>query len=69
MSVYKGIKHIIHPAPLIDPTWNYIVLACAALFEGTSFIIAIRKFIQRQGKKNFWSDLSDSKDPAPGSVP
>lgn len=64
MSVYEGINHIIHPEPLNDPTWNYIVLACAALFEGTSFIIAIRKFIQRQGRKNFWRNLSDSKDPS-----
>lgn len=64
MSVYEGIIHISHPEPLIEPTWNYIVLCCAALFEGTSFVISIRKFIERRGIKNFWSKLSGSKDPA-----
>jgi hypothetical protein len=33
MSVYEGIVHIRHPEPLHEPTWNYIVLACAALLK------------------------------------
>ncbi len=64
MSVYEGIIHISHPESLSDPTWNYVVLAFAALFEGTSFVISVRKFIERRGSKNFWSKLSGSKDPA-----
>ncbi len=64
MSVYEGLIHINHPEPLNEPTWNYIVLACAAVFEGTSFIISVRKFIERRGTKNFWSKLRSSKDPA-----
>lgn len=63
MSIYEGIIHIRHPEPLHEPTWNYIVLGCAALFEGTSFAITIRKFIARRGRKNFWSNLQGSKDP------
>ncbi len=63
MSIYEGIIHIRHPEPLHEPTWNYIVLGCAALFEGTSFVITIRKFIARRGRKNFWSNLRGSKDP------
>ncbi len=64
MSVYEGILHINHPESLTDPTWNYVVLGCAALFEGTSFIISVRKFIERRGRKNFLSKLHSSKDPA-----
>jgi cation diffusion facilitator family transporter len=63
MSIYEGIIHIRHPEPLHEPTWNYIVLGCAALFEGTSFVITIRKFIDSHGRKNFWSNLRGSKDP------
>lgn len=64
MSVYEGIVHIRHPEPLTEPTWNYIVLGFAAVFEGTSFVISVRKFIARRGTKNFWSNLGNSKDPA-----
>ncbi|MCJ7468310.1 MAG: cation diffusion facilitator family transporter [Maribacter sp.] len=63
MSIYEGIIHISHPEPLNEPTWNYIVLACAALFEGISFVISIRTFIDRRGKQNFWRNLHNSKDP------
>jgi cation diffusion facilitator family transporter len=37
ISFYEGIQHIRHPQPLQNPTWNYVVLAAAALFEGISF--------------------------------
>lgn len=63
MSIYEGIIHIRHPEPLHEPTWNYIVLFCAALFEGISFVITIRKFTDRRGRKNFWNNLRGSKDP------
>ena len=33
MSIYEGITHIRHPAALVNPTVNYVVLALAALFE------------------------------------
>jgi cation diffusion facilitator family transporter len=63
MSIYEGIIHINNPEPLHEPTWNYIVLGCAALFEGISFVITVRQFIDKRGRKNFWSNLRDSKDP------
>lgn len=64
MSVYEGIIHINHPEHLNDPTWNYIVLACAAVFAGISFIISIMKFIERCRRKKFWNNLRNRKDPA-----
>lgn len=39
------------------------MLACSALFEGISFVISIRKFIEKRGRKNFWRNLRGSKDP------
>lgn len=33
-SVYEGFRHLVHPAALEDPFWNYVVLACSFVFEG-----------------------------------
>src|SRR3954454_10640181 len=44
VSLYEGIQHVRNPTPMEDPHWNYIVLGCAAVFEGTSFAIAFRQF-------------------------
>ena len=38
ISIYEGIKHLIHPAPLEDPTWSYVVLGLAGVFS-FSFVI------------------------------
>jgi cation diffusion facilitator family transporter len=64
MSFYEGITHIQHPNPLQDPTWNYIVLGLAIVFEGTSFYIAMREFAKvREKGKSFWRAIRESKDP------
>src|SRR5947208_3208210 len=36
LSTYQGFVHVMHPAQLESAFWNYVVLAAAALFEGTS---------------------------------
>ncbi|MGV8893591.1 MAG: cation diffusion facilitator family transporter [Burkholderiaceae bacterium] len=64
MSIYEGIQHIRHPEPMTDPKWNYIVLAAATVFEGTSFGIAVHAVFKTKGKKPFWKALHDSKDPS-----
>ena len=64
MSVYEGVTHIVHPVDIVDPTWNYIVLACSAIFEGISLIIPLRKFTKANGSAHFWKKLRASKDPA-----
>ena len=64
VSIYEGIHHMRQGRPLEDPGWSYAVLAVSALFEGTSFAIALREF-----KKDippglsFWRALRGSKDP------
>ncbi|HKV10467.1 MAG TPA: cation diffusion facilitator family transporter, partial [Thermoanaerobaculia bacterium] len=64
MSVYEGITHIQHPNPLTDPTWNYIVLGAALLFEGISWWIALRELLPHIRKEGLWSSLHRSKDPS-----
>ena len=63
VSFYEGVQHIRHPEPLHDPLWNYIVLGAAAVFEGASFMIALRQFLKEAGSTPFWEALRRSKDP------
>jgi cation diffusion facilitator family transporter len=64
MSAYEGVMHIKHPIVIADPTWNYIVLGCSAVFEGISLVLPWRKFTKVNGSAHFWRKLRDSKDPA-----
>ncbi len=68
LSIFEGIQHIVDPAPIRDATWNYVVLAAAAVFEGTSFTIALRVFLREKGARPFWSALRGSKDPTTYTV-
>lgn len=69
ISVYEGITHIIHPSPLEDPTWNYVVLGLAALFEGIVFVIALREFNrQKEADQSIWAAIKASKDPTTFTV-
>lgn len=64
ISFYQGVIHIKHPPVLEDPTWNYVVLGCSFLFEGTSLIVAIREFDKVRGDLSWWTAIHRSKDPA-----
>jgi cation diffusion facilitator family transporter len=68
VSFYEGVQHIRHPQPLHDPTWNYVVLGVAALFEGISFGIALRQFRRQAGAAPFWEAIDRSKDPTTYTV-
>lgn len=63
ISFYEGVTHLQHPEVIGDPKWNYIVLGVAFLFDGISFIIALRGFNQRRGQNPFWFAVKKSKDP------
>ena len=45
VSFYEGVLHIRHPEPMRDPVWNYVVLSVAGVFEGASFVVALRQFL------------------------
>lgn len=64
VSAYEGVLHILHPNPVSDPRWNYIVLCAAAVFEGISFAIAMKAFLKTKGERPFWRALHTSKDPS-----
>ena len=64
MALYEGIGHILEPKPLESPFWAYTVLAVAAVFESSSFIVAVRELLRRRGPRTFWLRVHGSKDPA-----
>ncbi len=68
VSFYEGVQHIRNPEPMRDPMWNYIVLAAAFVFEGTSFAIALKQFIGQTIGQPFWMALHRSKDPTTYTV-
>lgn len=63
ISFYEGVTHLQHPSPIDDPMWNYIVLAVAFLFDGISFITALKEFNIQRGSQPFWEAVKKSKDP------
>lgn len=67
MSVYEGITHFGHPRWIADPKWNLIVLAAAAVFEGTSWWIGRRELL-RGRHDGVVSALRATKDAASMSV-
>ena len=64
MSVYEGITHLLHPHPLKDPKWNYVVLGASFFFEGISWIIAVKQLRPAFREDGLWKGLRSSKDPS-----
>jgi cation diffusion facilitator family transporter len=64
-SIYHGIHAILHPEPLGDPLWNYVVLGVAALFEGYSWNVSRLELnkVKKPGT-NLWQAFRASKDAA-----
>jgi len=68
ISFYEGILHVRDPAPLEDPMWNYVVLACAFVFESLSLSMAWRQFKREREPGTLWHALRASKDPTTFTV-
>ena len=68
LSFYEGVQQVRHPQPMQAPMWNYVVLGVAAVFEGSSFVIALRQFLKQAGNTPFWEALHRSKDPTTYTV-
>jgi cation diffusion facilitator family transporter len=62
-SIYQGIDRLLHPAAMVDPLINYIVLGCSFLFEGSSWWVAHRKFAAWKGGMGYFEAVQRSKDP------
>ncbi len=63
ISIYQGIVSLHHPPALADPTWNYVVLAVAAVFEGFSWRVSQRELLRlRRPDENLWTTFRRSND-------
>ena len=62
-SIWEGVRHVMHPAELHDPTWAYVVLGLAFVFEGITWVFAWRAFRTEKGSRGVLATVRDSKDP------
>src|SRR5689334_20749456 len=62
-SVVEGINHIRHPHPVEHPVVIYIVLSLSLLFEGSSWLIALRGFQPSLDGEGYFAAIRKSKDP------
>lgn len=62
-SIYHGVHAILHPEPLGDPLWNYVVLGIAAVFEGYSWNVSRLELnkVKKPGA-TLWQAFRASKD-------
>ena len=64
ISIYEGIKHILHPSVIESPHVSYIVLALAFVFEGAAWTVAFREFRRTKGSRSYLEAVSRGKDPS-----
>ncbi len=63
VAVLEGIMHILTPKPIVDAYINYIVLALAFVFEGSTWLIALRGIDELKGSEGYVEAFRRSKDP------
>jgi cation diffusion facilitator family transporter len=68
VSFYEGALHLLHPEPMQRPLVNYIVLLASMVFEGISWLIALRDFRARKGELGYFQAFRRSKDPTTFTV-
>jgi cation diffusion facilitator family transporter len=55
VSVYEGIISLVRTPALADPTWNYVVLAIAAAFQGWSWRVSQQELVRhRRPGESLW---------------
>jgi cation diffusion facilitator family transporter len=64
VSIYKGVHHLLHPVSIQNPNLNYIVLACAFVFEGAAWYFALTEFGKAKGKWGYFQAVQRGKDPS-----
>ncbi|WP_019833417.1 cation diffusion facilitator family transporter [Sphingomonas sp. PR090111-T3T-6A] len=68
VSIYEGVLHIRHPEPIRHAFVNFLVLGLSFLFEGGSWLVALREFDRSRGNLGRWRAIRRSKDPSTFAV-
>lgn len=63
ISLYQGIVHVAAPEPIEDPIVSFIVLGLSFLFEGGSWLVALRRFRSDAARFGYYQAFVRSKDP------
>ncbi len=64
ISFYEGLLRFKRPDLEGNPTWNYIILAIAFLFNAVSMFAALKAFNKNRNHPSFWKEITESKDPS-----
>lgn len=64
VSLYEGIKHMMHPTTLTNPIVNYVVLSLAIVFEGFALGFALKEFRKQKGRMGYFEAVQRGKDPS-----
>lgn len=64
VSIYEGVRHVMHPAQIENPMVNYIVLSLALVFEGGAWFFAFKEFGKVKGKRGYIEAVQRGKDPS-----
>lgn len=68
-AIYEGIHALQDPKIIVDPTWNYVVLAGAMVFEGVALYLALKTFNKSRSRSgNIITSIVQSKDAATFAV-
>ena len=63
VSILEGVDKIRNPHPVETPWVNYAVLAASTLFEGATWLIALRAFRRQSRNAHVFQAVQLSKDP------
>lgn len=63
VTIYEGIRHIRHPEPITNELLNYVVLALTFVFQGWSWLVALREIKAAKGSRGLLEAFERSKDP------
>jgi cation diffusion facilitator family transporter len=64
-SIYEGVQKVLAPEPMARAWINFLVLGLAIVFEGGSFLVALREHRRRHPERGrFLRSIAASKDPS-----
>ncbi len=63
VSVVEGIDKVRTPHPVGHAWVNYLVLGLSLLFEGATWLVALREFRRGKGRRSWIAAIRMSKDP------
>lgn len=64
VSIWEGVKHMLHPEPMKNVHINYIVLGLSIVFESVAWYMAFKEFNRVRGRRGMVQAVREGKDPS-----